>query len=350
MRSPEPVRAVPDDLVRLLSNPPGPVLLLAHVYPDGDVLGSLLGLGLALLERGYPITMAGPHPVPDVLHFLPGASLLRQWSEAKETFDLVLLADCPDPSRTHGLLEGARSPTTRVVNIDHHPDNKRYGDVNWIDPTASASGEMVYSLLLALTFPITREIATNLFTALHTDTGSFRYSNTTSHTLKVAADLVTHGADPARVAAHLYETRPAGSLKLLGRLLQEVEMSVDGNAAWLALPAGSVPETFLETEDLVTYPRSIAGVKVAFLLREVGAGGVKASLRAKGEVDVGRIAARFGGGGHANAAGCMLRGSLEDATRAILQAVSEAITRGRDTDGAGREKDGGPQAGREMDR
>jgi phosphoesterase RecJ-like protein len=332
------VRPVPDSLFRLLSSPPGSILLLAHVYPDGDVLGSLLGLGLALLDRGRPVTMAGPHPVPAGLHFLPGASLFRPWSEAKEAFDLVLLADCPDPSRTNGLLEGARVATTRVINIDHHPDNRCYGDVNWIDPTASASGEMVYRLLRALDFPITREIATNLFAAIHTDTGSFRYSNTSPRALRVAADLVARGADPAQVASHLYETRPAESLKLLGRFLEQIEVSADGSAAWLALPAGSASEAFLETEDLVTYPRSLTGVKVAFLLREVGGGGVKVSLRAKGEVDVGRIAARFGGGGHANAAGCTLRGSLEDARRMILGAVSEAMAQGRG-EAAGREGD-----------
>jgi phosphoesterase RecJ-like protein len=327
MRSPEPVKPVPDDLVHLLSRPEGSILFLAHVHPDGDVLGSLLGLGLALAGSGSPITVAGPHPVPESLAFLPGASLVQQWSEAKGTFDLVILADCPDPGRTNGLLEGSRGPATRVVNIDHHPDNKRYGDVNWVDPVASASGEMVYHLVLALGLPLTAEVAVNLFTAIHTDTGSFRYSNTTTHTLAVAADLVARGAAPAHVAARLYESRPAAHLKLLGRLLQQVRVSADGRVAWLALPAGSVPEAFLEAEDLVTYPRSIAGVKVAFLLREVEAG-VKVSLRAKGEIGVGRIAARFGGGGHANAAGCVIPGSLEEAKRAVLRAISEAMNAG----------------------
>ena len=118
------MKSVPDDLVRLLSHPRGSILLLSHVHPDGDVLGSLLGLGLALAGSGSPVTVAGPHPVPHLLCFLPGASLFQQWSEAKGTFDLVLLADCPDPGRTNGLLEGSRGSATRVVNIDHHPDNK----------------------------------------------------------------------------------------------------------------------------------------------------------------------------------------------------------------------------------
>lgn len=319
---------VPDEIVRLLSCPERPVLLLAHVHPDGDVLGSLFGLGLALLERGWPVTLAGPHRVPDRLAFLPGASLMEQWSEPKGTYDLVILADCPDPGRTDGLLARARTFTTRVVNIDHHPDNKRYGDVNWIDPDASASGEMVYRLIRALGFPLTGEVATNLFTAIHTDTGSFRYSNTTAQALAVAADLVTHGANPARVAARLYETRFPDSLELLGCVIQQVEVSPDGRVAWLALPTGSVSEEFVEAEDLVTYPRSLAGVKVALLLRQVGAEGVKVSLRAKGEVNVGAIAARFGGGGHANAAGCVVGGSLEEVRRRILEAVTQVLDSG----------------------
>lgn len=322
------MRMVPADLTRLLSRPPGSILLLAHVHPDGDVLGSLLGLGLALAESGHPVTIAGPDPVPGPLHFLPGVALFQQWLEAKGTFDLVLLADCPDPGRTNGLLEGARGPATRVVNIDHHPDNRRYGHVNWVDPGASASGEMVYDLITALELALTPAVATNLFTAIHTDTGSFRYSNTTPQALRVAADLVARGADPARVAIHLYETRPPESLGLLGRLLQRVELSADGSVAWLALPRGDVPGGFLDSEDLVSYPRSIAGVEVAVLLRETDAGGVKVSLRAKGDVDVGRIAARFGGGGHAKAAACLVRGSLEDARRMILGAVTEAVNSG----------------------
>lgn len=325
------------DLVSLLRYPAGATLLLTHVHPDGDVLGSTLGLGLALQAAGHPVTLAGPHPVPEIYRFLPGAALVRQWSRASENpstkdsegsggpYALVVMMDCPDPERANGLLEGARGPASRVLNIDHHPDNKRYGDVNWIVPTASATGEMVCDLLIALGLPITPAIATNLYTAIHTDTGSFRYSNTTPKTLRAAADLVACGADPAHVASCLYETRAPGSLKLLGELLQRVEVSPDGRVAWLCLPPGSVPESFVEAEDLVTYPRSLAGVEVSLLLREVGDGRVKVSLRAKGGVNVGRLAARFGGGGHANAAGCAVEGALDQVRSVMLSVLAEAM-------------------------
>ncbi|MBI3027952.1 MAG: bifunctional oligoribonuclease/PAP phosphatase NrnA [Candidatus Rokubacteria bacterium] len=322
---PEATFPVPAELVGLLRAPRGPVLLLGTVQPDGDLLGSQIGLGLALANAGAVVTLAGPHPVPDVLGFLPGAALVERWERAPGSFDLVILVDCPDPSRTNGLLEGSRGPATRVVSIDHHPDSRRYADVHWVEPTASATGEMVYDLLQALGLKLTPEIATNLYTSILTDTGSFRYSNTTPRALRIAADLVAHGARPELVAGALYESRRPEDLYRLAEVLARVEVSPDGRVAWLVLPAGSVPETFVTAEDLVNYPRSIASVKVAALFREIGPGSVKVSLRAKGEVSVGRIAAAFGGGGHANAAGCTIAGSLAEARDAILRSVAEAL-------------------------
>ncbi|KRT75183.1 MAG: phosphoesterase RecJ-like protein [Candidatus Rokubacteria bacterium CSP1-6] len=322
---PEAAFPVPAELVGLLRAPRGRVLLLGTVQPDGDLLGSQIGLGLALATAGAAVTLAGPHAVPEVFGFLPGAALVERWERAPGSFDLVILVDCPDPSRTNGLLEGSRGPATRVVSIDHHPDSRRYADVHWVEPTASATGEMVYDLLQALGLKVTPEIATNLYTSIHTDTGSFRYSNTTPRALRIAADLVAHGARPELVAGALYEGRRPEDLHRLGEVLARVEVSPDGRVAWLALPAGSVPEAFVTAEDLVNYPRSIASVKVAALFREIGPGSVKVSLRAKGEVNVGRIAAAFGGGGHTNAAGCTIAGSLAEARDAILKAVAEAL-------------------------
>ncbi len=313
--------------MELLSRPRGSVLILGTVQPDGDLLGAELALGLALLDAGTPVTLAGPHPVPALFGFLPGAPLIQWWRTAPGPFDLVILGDCPDPSRTDGLLEGVRGAGTRVVNIDHHPDNKRYGDLNWVDPEASATGELVYELIHAAGFKLTPEIATNLFTSIHADTGSFRYSNTSPRSLRIAADLVAHGAQPALVAGALYEGRRPDDLKRLGELLDRVEVSSDGLVAWLALSEGSVPDAFLEAEDLVTYPRSIRSVKVAILLREVGGGRVKVSLRAKGDVNVGAIAAAFGGGGHANAAGCTIPASLDQARELLLRSVADALAR-----------------------
>jgi bifunctional oligoribonuclease and PAP phosphatase NrnA len=303
------------------------VLLFAHVYPDGDVLGSQLGLGLALRDGGRRVAFACAHPVPDPLRFLPGAAEVEQWTAGRDGFDLVVALDCPNPVRLGGLLDGARGPGARVLNIDHHGDNHRYGDVNWIDVGAAATGEMVYDLLQAGGLPLTPDVALNLYTAIVTDTGSFRYSNTTPKTFRIAAHLVELGANPARVATALYETRELGGLRLLGRLLQQVEADPDGQVAWLTIDRAQVDSPDLpEAEEFVNYPRSIRTAKVAVLFRELP-DAVKVSLRAKGEVDVARIAARLGGGGHPNAAGVVLPPGLTEAKATVLAAVREALGR-----------------------
>src|SRR5256886_2662958 len=268
--------------------------MLGHVHPDADVLGTLLALGLALEARGWRVTYGGPHPAPAGLAFLPGVERYRRLHALDGRFGVAVVTDCPNRQRTEGLIDQARRAAATVVNIDHQPDNRHYGDVNWIDVSAAATGEMVYELLVGLGAPLTPPIATNLFTALHTDTGSFRYSNVTPRTFRTAAALVDAGAAPAFVSEWLYERRAPDALRWLGEALARVEVSDDGRLAWLALPSGSVPEKFIESEELVNYPRSVATVRVACLFRE-SLGQVKVSLRGKGDVDVQRIAARFGG-------------------------------------------------------
>jgi phosphoesterase RecJ-like protein len=298
--------------------------MLGHVHPDADVLGTLLALDEALRTRGWDVVAGGPHPAPQVLSFLPGIDRYRVVRTLAGRFDVVVLTDCPNHGRTEGLIDQALRQSTTVINIDHHPDNRRYGTVNWVEPGAAATGEMVYDLLIALGAPITPSIATNLFTAIHTDTGSFRYSNVTPRTFAIAAELVTAGADPAKVSNALYERRAADALRQLGEVLTRVTLSDDGRIAWIALPGGAVPERFVEAEDLVNYPRSIESVRVACLLRE-GGDHVKVSLRGKGDVDVSRIARRFGGGGHPNAAGCTIHATLDAATDQVLGAVRAAL-------------------------
>ena len=318
--APEP----PARLLELLRRPRGEALMLGHVHPDGDVLGTLLGLGLAMERAGWTVSYAGPDPIPEVLDFIPGGDRWQVWRKAPRRFETIVLTDCPNDGRTEGLLEGVRGSDSQVLNIDHHPDNRRYGTVNWIDPSAAATGEMIFDLLAALEWPVGRDIALGLYTAVHTDTGSFRYSNVTPETFRIAAELVVAGAEPAVVSSALYERRATDSLRWLGESLARVQVSDDGQVAWLALPSGAVPETFIESEELVNYPRSIASVRVACLLRERG-DTVKVSLRAKGDVNVNRIAARFGGGGHPNAAGFTVPGTLEPVTRDVLAAVRDAV-------------------------
>ena len=316
---------VPGDVLAALTRPSGRALMLGHVHPDADVLGTLLALGEALERRGWAVVAGGPHPAPGALDFLPGVNRYEVLKTLEGRFDVVVLTDCPNPDRTEGLIDAARGAASTIVNVDHHPDNRRYGTVNWIDVGAAATGEMVYRLLVALDVALTPSMATNLFTAVHTDTGSFRYSNVTPETFRIASALTEAGANPAAVSSALYERRAPDALRWLGESLSRVRVSDDGRIAWLALPAGLVPERFIEAEELVNHPRSIASVKVGCLLRELGGGRVKVSLRAKGEVDVNRVAARFGGGGHANAAGCTIEGRLDSVTEQVLEAVRAAV-------------------------
>ena len=304
------------------------VLLLAHLYPDGDVLGSQLGLGLSLRAVGRTVTFACHHAVPAPLLFLPGAREVQQWKEGAPGHDLVVTLDCPDAGRVGGLLDGCRQPGARVLNIDHHADNRRYGDVNWVDPRAAATGEMVHDLIEALDLPLTPEVAVNLYTAIVADTGSFRYSNTTPKTFRVAGRLAEAGADPAWAAIQLYETRQLAGLHLLGRLLGQVETNAEGTIAWLVVDrAHGAFSDLIEAEDLVTYPRSLGTAKVAVLFRELAGETpmVKVSLRGKGDVNVARIAAALGGGGHPNAAGVVLKGTLAETRGRVLEAVRAAV-------------------------
>jgi phosphoesterase RecJ-like protein len=318
------VTRVPAEVVALVGSARR-VLLLAHLYPDGDVLGSQLGLGLALEETGRPVTFACRHPVAEPYPFLPGADRVEQWPPGRTGFDVVVTLDTPDPGRVGGLLDECRQPGTRVLNIDHHGDNRRYGDVNWIEPTAAATGEMVFHLIEAAGLPLTPAVATNLYTAVVADTGSFRYSNTRAETFRLAARLCEAGADPAAIALAIYETRHLAGLHLLGRILQQVETSPDGWIAWMVIDRSQAASPdLLEAEDFITYPRSLRTAKVAVLFRELP-GEVKVSLRAKGEVDVARIAARLGGGGHPNAAGVVLKAGLAEARTRVIGSIREAI-------------------------
>lgn len=307
-------------------------LLLAHVNPDGDVLGSQLGLGLALLDQGKRVTLASPHPVPEPFRFLSGTSLVEEWKEGEAPpgeWEIAVLADCPDPGRTGGILESCRGRVRTLVNIDHHPDNRRFGDLNWVEISASATGELVYDLIQDLGWPLTPEVATALYTAIVTDTGFFRYSNTTPKALAVASRLVAAGAQPAQVANHLFEQRRLEGLHFLGALLQRIETNPQGTVAWLALTGDllAADPAMIEAEDLVTYPRSIATAKVGILFWELGPEKTKVSLRAKGEVNVAAVATRFGGGGHPNAAGCTVQAPLAEAQARVLQALSQAMGR-----------------------
>ncbi len=304
-------------------------LVLSHVNPEGDAVGSLLGLALALRDMGKDVTAYLEDPVPEIFRFLPGADTVVHDLGDQEPFQVTFAVDCGQKERLGAGFSGFKEPGL-IVNIDHHATNDRFGDVNVIEPGASATGEMIFDLLKAMGAHITPEVATNLYVAIHTDTGSFRYSSSTADAFIKTGELVRLGADPWEVTTRVYESYPVEKLRLLGLSLSTLEV-MNLNGAGVALmrvtldmfrKTGGAKE---HTDGFVNFARSIKGVEVAVLFREDGPDRYKVSLRSKGNVDVSLIASAFGGGGHHNAAGFNMEGGFEEIKKRVLDVISEKL-------------------------
>ncbi|HLB24933.1 MAG TPA: bifunctional oligoribonuclease/PAP phosphatase NrnA, partial [Nitrospirota bacterium] len=283
-----------------------------HVNPEGDAVGSELGLALALIKMGKRVTVINRDKVPEFLQFLPGVEMVKVGETIDEPHDALVVVDC-EPARTGLTLDGA--PVKRIINIDHHVTNPKTADVYWVNPDAAAAGEMVYDLLVEMGVPIDKDIATNLYTCIFTDTGSFRYSNTDEEALIKSAKLMSYGVNVWEVAENVYETKSFGRMKLLGLVLAGMDVTEDGMLAWVTVLEDFYRQTGTTAEDtdgFINYPRAVKGVEVAVLFRESG-DKVKISLRSKGRVDVSAIASALGGGGHPNASGVVMDMGVERA-------------------------------------
>ncbi len=291
-------------------------LIAAHIDPDGDAVGSVLALSAALEALGKKTFLYSRDPVPAYFKFMTGRKKFISGLRPVLKKDPVLvLLDCNSPERA--ALEDYRF--RKSIVIDHHETAKDFGNIRWIDHTAAATGVMVYDLIKALRVKITREMATNLYTAISVDTGTFRYSNTTSAVLRTSAELVDAGAKPNRVAHCLYETWEYKRFKLLVAALNTLEVRDGVGIIHITRKMYSETGTRSEdTENFSNFPRMIGAVKVAVLLRELDQGGWKASLRSRGAVNVARIAVRFGGGGHKNAAGFKKSSDLKTIKEALF--------------------------------
>jgi phosphoesterase RecJ-like protein len=301
------------------------VLISTHVSPEGDALGSALALAHALRGVGKEALVVNRDPVPRLLDFLPADGLYRQVDRPEEGYDVLVVVDCGDLERT-ALFHERRPPL--IINIDHHVTNKRFGQINWVDPGAAATAVMIAALLGDLQIGLSKEIALCLYTALMTETGSFKYSNTTPAVFRLAAELAERGVQPAWVSHQIYERNTVNRLKLLGAVLERLEMSADRTVAWVTLPAGLFTRTGTtaeDAEDFVNYPRSLTETEVAILLRDAEPGRVKVSFRSSGEVDVAAIASQFGGGGHRKAAGCTVAGTLDTIKPKVVEAAERAV-------------------------
>ncbi|MCA9665390.1 MAG: 30S ribosome-binding factor RbfA [Myxococcales bacterium] len=303
------------------------VLIASHRNPDGDAIGSTLGIYQALRGLGKTVTPYNPDPVPEAFRFLPGAHDVVQ--DIGETpFDLTLVLDCSDDRI---FADGAppidRALLGTVVVVDHHKTLGDIGDYVYCDASAAAVGLLMHRLLRELKVELTYDIAEPLYTSLMSDTGSFRYQNTNPEAMRVGADLLEHGVDPWRIASNLYESRPPSQLKLLARVLGTLSVSDDGKAAALTVTEEMLDETGC-TDDMVdgfvNFARGVSGVEVAMLLRPRG-GAVRLSMRSRGNIDVSAVAERFGGGGHKNAAGATVPDTSVERLRSQLFAAVTAL-------------------------
>ncbi|TNE44217.1 MAG: 30S ribosome-binding factor RbfA [Deltaproteobacteria bacterium] len=297
-------------------------LLSGHRHPDGDSMGATTALFGVLQALGKEVVLFNDEPLPEHFHFLPHASSLRTELEPDESFDVTILCDCGSPDRAPQGFPGPEHRGVFVV-IDHHQTSKVEGDINYNDPTAAAVGLLIYELCQELGVTVSREIGVSLYTALMSDTGSFRYDKTNAHVMRVAADLLEVGVRPWEISSALYESSPLERQKLLALALDTLDVRVDGKLATIHITGPMFEQTGSEpnmTDGFINYARGIKGVEVAVMFREQE-GGWKLSFRSRGSISVADIASQLGGGGHRNAAGAFLTGSLED----IKQQVCESL-------------------------
>jgi phosphoesterase RecJ-like protein len=305
------------------------ILVTSHVNPDGDAVGCLLGCGRLLELLGKEFVLYAPDSIPELFQFLHLSERVTSVLHDTDRFPLTLVFDTADPS-----LLGENFPTGgrqgQTVVIDHHLRHKSFGDVIWRDPTASAAAVLLYRLAVGLEVSDDPALAEALWCGIYTDTGGFRYSSTTPEALRISADLLEWGVNPWKMATEMFESNPAGRVRLLSRVLATLELTADGKVASLTVPESLLTQEGLDASMLdtfINYARGIRGVEVALQISERN-GGWKVSLRSKGQVDVSALAEKFGGGGHRNAAGFFLTGDLASVQRRVLEAAEQLVGSG----------------------
>jgi len=299
--------------------------ITTHVRPDGDGIGSSLGLCWLLRSLGKSAEVIVSDGIPATYSTLPGADEIVHVAEVKSSeYDAIFVIECSDIERP-GILNLENQFT---VNIDHHTTCEHFGSINWIDPTASAVGEMIYNLCKAIGGRISREIAECLYMALVTDTGSFHFPNTTERTLKVASELVKAGVKPAKISEAVYNSYPWSRIELMSQVLSTVRRDQTGRVAWMRQTLEMREITGMADGDnngFVNIPLAAKEIVASVYMREVRPNFFRVSLRSKGTINVARVAEMFDGGGHKNAAGCRVEGDWDEAERKIVAAVIEAV-------------------------
>ena len=298
------------------------IVLACHVNPDGDALGSLLGLALGLIALGKEVVPLSSDGVPPSLTFLPGAELVRRDTDRRD-FDLAIVVDSGDLTRI-GNARSAIESAPVVMDVDHHVTGAPFGQIRLIDGDAAATAEIVFDMLTSLDVEVTIPVAENLLCGILTDTGSFRFRNTTPRTFQIASALTAIGASPNPIAEMVFENRPFAAQKILGRALDAMRATDGGRIVYGALTQADFAATGAsdaDTDGISSQFGAVRGAVVALFLRETKEGKWRVSLRSREPFDVSAVAAQFGGGGHRLASGCTMTGTLAQAEAALLAAV-----------------------------
>ncbi len=299
-------------------------VLSSHSRPDGDSIGSQLAMAYALRALGKEATVVNADPAPPPLMAFPGVPAIRIAPRVEGDYDAALIMECGDLTRT-GV---AGLDRFFVVNVDHHPGNTGYGQINWFDASAAACGEMVFDLVRALGVPMSLEIATHIYLAILTDTGSFHYSSISPRTFDICRDCLEAGVDPVIVARNVYDSNNMGRLKLFGAVLSAMQIDATGRIAIVYLDhemARAAGGTYEDTEGLINLPLTVKEIQAVVFFKQDEGEQYRVSMRSKGEIDIGAVAKAFGGGGHKNAAGCTVTGAIDALQKTFVEKIEGAI-------------------------
>lgn len=303
------------------------ILITSHTNPDGDNIASQLGLASILTGLGKRVDILDQDPVPSRYHYLPGWERISN-DIKPQAATLAVVVDCASVERIGRVAEAITPATMEIANIDHHISNVNFGQYCHVDPQASSTCELIVRVAQQLNVKLTAEQSTILLSGLMTDTGGFRYSSTSPATLRVAAQLVESGAELAWVAEQLYMQQPANQLRLMGELLTNLKLEAGGKLAWMAVTQEQLARhsfNLAESEEFVSYAIAAKGAEVGMLFKEQNDGVIRISFRSKGRVDVNRLAAQFGGGGHVSAAGARIKGKLAEVEQQVIAAVAREL-------------------------
>lgn len=300
------------------------IYICSHVQPDGDNIGSMLALGLSLKVLGKNASILKADSVPVDYQFLPGIEMIKDY-EIIDNLDLFIVVDCSDEDRL-GKNKKFLKEAKFTINIDHHISNTYFGDINMVDSKASATGELIYSIVSKLDIKLGKDIATNIYTAISTDTGSFMYESVTDKTHEIAAKLLRCGIDKDYINIKLYHSRSMERTNLFIKSFSTLKTYKDNKIAVVKVTQEMLQSTntkLEDTEGIISFVRDIEGVEVACLLKEFGDKETKVSLRSKKDIDVSKISQAFNGGGHIRAAGCTIYENINDSAELIVEKIMD---------------------------